>query len=143
MLLDVHSEEFSHEIYEKLLKAQSRSYSPYSHYPVGACVYLKDGNFVLGANIENASFGLCNCAERSALFSAYSQGYKKEDILALGIIANCPKGKYASPCGACRQVISELMNSTCPIYLFDQDGNFIISDIEKLLPGMFQQEDLI
>lgn len=143
MLLDVKSEEFSREIYKNLLTAQSRSYSPYSNYPVGACVYLKNDSFILGTNIENASFGLCNCAERSALFSCYSLGFKKEDILALGIIANCPKGKYASPCGACRQVISELMDSKCPIFLFDQDGNYIVSDIEKLLPGMFQQEDLI
>lgn len=142
-MFDIKSEEFSKVFYEKLTIAKSRSYSPYSHYPVGACLYLKDGSFILGTNIENASFGLCNCAERSALFSCYSQGYKKEDILCLGIIANCPKGKYASPCGACRQVISELMDNKASIFLYDQDGNYIVTDIDNLLPGMFSEGDLI
>jgi cytidine deaminase len=66
--------------FEQALIARSRAYTPYSNFKVGAAILLKDGSYIHGANIENASFGLSNCAERSALFSLYSQGYKKEDI---------------------------------------------------------------
>ena len=93
----------------KFLKAKeacNNSYSPYSHFQVGACLVMKDGSYVIGCNVENASYGLANCAERSALFSAYSNGYRKDDILEIVVMS---KNRF-SPCGACRQVITELMN---------------------------------
>ncbi|MDD4000082.1 MAG: cytidine deaminase, partial [Bacilli bacterium] len=95
------------KLFEKVLEAYQRAYTPYSHFNVGAVLLMNDGNMITGSNIENASYGLSNCAERSALFSAYSQGYKKEDIIRMMVIGGT-KGPI-SPCGACRQVMSELI----------------------------------
>ena len=82
-------------------EAMKRSYSPYSSYPVGAALHSTDGRIFLGCNIENASFGLTNCAERTAVFKAVSEGAVSFDVLA--IAANTK----AWPCGACRQVLNE------------------------------------
>ena len=68
---------------KKAIEAWNNSYSPYSKFAVGACLVLTNGEYILGANIENASYGLTNCAERSALFQAYSRGYRKNDIKEL------------------------------------------------------------
>ncbi len=125
----------------KFLKAKeacNNSYSPYSHFQVGACLVMKDGNFVIGCNVENASYGLTNCAERSALFSAYSNGYKKEDILEIVIMS---KNRF-SPCGACRQVITELMNQDAICTISDMDGNYYQMKVSELLPNSFNEEDL-
>ena len=75
------------ELIELAFKAMENAYVPYSHYRVGACVLCNDGRTVYGANIENASYGLANCAERSAIFSAYSNGVRKKDIEALAIVS--------------------------------------------------------
>ena len=125
----------------KFLKAKeacNNSYSPYSHFQVGACLVMKDGNFVIGCNVENASYGLTNCAERSALFSAYSNGYKKEDILEIVIMS---KNRF-SPCGACRQVSTELMNQDAICTISDMDGNYYQMKVSELLPNSFNEEDL-
>ena len=125
----------------KFLKAKeacNNSYSPYSHFQVGACLVMKDGNFIIGCNVENASYGLTNCAERSALFSAYSNGYKKEDILEIVIMS---KNRF-SPCGACRQVITELMNQDAICTISDMDGNYYQMKVSELLPNSFNEEDL-
>lgn len=127
--------------YELALKARENAYAPYSNYLVGACLVLKDGNYIIGSNVENASYGLCNCAERSALFSAISQGYKKDDILEIVIatINEIP----GSPCGACRQVISELMNSDALVTLINPKlTNTISFKVKDLLPYVFTGEEL-
>ena len=127
--------------YELALKARENAYAPYSNYFVGACLVLKDGNHIIGSNVENASYGLCNCAERSALFSALSQGYKKDDILEIVIatINEIP----GSPCGACRQVISELMNSDALVTLINPKlTNTISLKVKDLLPYVFTGEEL-
>ena len=103
------------KLYQKAIEAYLNSYSPYSHFGVGAALLMKDGMIISGTNIENASYGLSNCAERTALFSAYTLGYKKEDIVKMLIVANTPGP--VSPCGACRQVISELVGPEVPIVL--------------------------
>ncbi len=103
--------------------ARENAYAPYSNYRVGAALELNSGEFVHGANIENASFGLSNCAERSAIYSAYSQGYKKNDFKSLTIIAN--HKKPVSPCGACRQVMYELLPEGCEIILANTKGDQI------------------
>ena len=96
-----------HDILDKAFEAMENAYSPYSNYKVGACVLTKDNKYFIGANIENASYGLTNCAERNAIFQAYSNGYRKNDIEAIAIVSN---GKtLATPCGACRQVLVELL----------------------------------
>ena len=99
------------KLYSEALKAYNNAYTPYSHFNVGAAILLDDGNIVAGANVENASYGLTNCAERTTLFYLYSLGYKKENIKAMLIIANSTRP--ISPCGACRQVMMELMPKDC------------------------------
>lgn len=120
-------------------KARENAYAPYSKFKVGACVALKDGNYIMGCNIENAAYGSTMCAERNAVFAAYCQGYRKDDILALAIVADCTP--IASPCGACRQVLSELVNFDMPIYLANKE---IVEKytIAKLMPMVFIGESL-
>lgn len=118
--------------------AYSRAYAPYSNYRVGAAILLKDGTYVLGANIENASIGLSNCAERSALFSLYSQGYQKEDIVSMTVIAD--DERPVSPCGACRQVMHELLPKKTPITLANLKGETKETDPDELLPYAFGLE---
>ena len=120
---------------EQALIARSRAYTPYSNFKVGAAILLKDGSYVLGANVENASFGLSNCAERSALFSLYSQGYKKEDIVSMTVVAN--DHGPVSPCGACRQVMHELMPKNAKVILANTEGELKEMTTDELLPYAF------
>ncbi|WP_279119322.1 cytidine deaminase [Fusobacterium varium] len=127
------------EILDKAFSAMNNAYAPYSNYYVGACVKTKDGKYFIGANVENASYGLTNCAERNAIFQTYSQGYRKEDIEAIAIVS---KGKtLATPCGACRQVLVELLNGNTPILLSNGEEE-MITNIEELLPMSFTSDDL-
>ena len=103
------------ELIEEAFKAMENSYAPYSNFHVGAAVLTKDGKVFWGANIENASFGATNCGERSAIFAAYSNGYRKDTIEALAIVSD--GDRIAAPCGICRQVLSELITGDTPIYL--------------------------
>jgi cytidine deaminase len=122
------------------VEALKNSYSPYSNYKVGAAILLKNGKIVKGTNIENASYGLTNCAERSALFTTYSLGYRKEDILGIAIasLSNEP----ASPCGACRQVINELMDQDAFV-VYGNDLDIVYEmKVKDLLPGAFSKENL-
>lgn len=120
-------------------KAYDKSYSPYSNFAVGAALKLKDGTYIHGANIENGSYGLSNCAERSALFSAYSMGYTKDDLLELTVIAN--SNNPISPCGACRQVMSELLNKDTKVTLTNLAGIEKVVTVEELLPYAFDLEN--
>lgn len=125
---------------QKAKEARELSYSPYSRFKVGAAVLTKDGKVFLGANIENSSYPLCMCAERNALYGAYMGGYKKDDIAALALIADTDEP--CSPCGACRQVISELMPNKAPIYMANLKGTVKETNAEELLPFAFSAEDL-
>ena len=126
---------------DKAIEASKNAYSKYSKFNVGAALLMNDGNIIIGANIENASFGLTNCAERSALYSAYSQGYIKEDIVKIAVVAHTEKA--ISPCGACRQVMSELLNVKCPIILSNIDKTDVkLTNIKELLPYMFSEKEL-
>lgn len=120
---------------DEALLARSRAYTPYSNFKVGAAILLKNGTYIHGANIENASFGLTNCAERSALYSLYSQGYQKEDIVSITIIAN--DHGPVSPCGACRQVMHELMPKNAKIILANTRGETMETTPDGLLPYAF------
>lgn len=128
------------KLFDSALKARELSYSPYSHYAVGAAVLLKDGNIVLGANIENAAYGVCMCGERNAIYGTYCRGYKKDDIVALCIATQSKTP--ASPCGACRQVIYELLNHDIPVYLVNTNRDVILTNPKELLPLGFSDEDL-
>lgn len=124
---------------EKAFEAMKNAYAPYSNYHVGACIYTKDGNFIPGANIENAAYGSTMCAERSAIFGAYSNGYRKDDIVALAIVSDGNTLAYS--CGACRQVLAELLNPDTPIYLSNGKLEATTSPAE-MLPYSFTIEDL-
>lgn len=127
------------EILKHAFKAMDNAYAPYSNYHVGACVACNDGSYFYGANIENASYGATNCGERSAVFAAYSNGYRKNDIEALAIVTD--GGRVGAPCGVCRQVLSELLNQDTPIIL-SNGKEVIVKTIAELLPMQFNAEDL-
>lgn len=128
------------KLQEAAIKAMENAYVPYSHFKVGAALLLKDGSIVMGCNVENASYGLCNCAERTALFKAYSDGVQKDDIVAMSI-AGATDGPI-SPCGACRQVMSELLNPETPVYLTNVKGDLKEVTVKDLLPYSFSGSDL-
>lgn len=116
------------------------AYVPYSHFRVSAVLKLKNGETIEGVNVENASYGLSNCAERSALFSAYSRGVRKEDIDSLLVYTD--KDYFVSPCGACRQVIRELMEDDADVILANSKGELKTIKNKDLLPHGFTKEDL-
>ena len=123
------------ELYECALKASKNSYSPYSKFPVGAAVLLPDGKIISGANIENRSYGLSNCAERSAIFTAASAGYRK--LLAIAIAT--PASDYpVGPCGACRQVISEFAEKDALVVF----GNTWENRVETTVEGVYPYDSL-
>ena len=125
---------------EKAKEARKLSYSPYSNFAVGAALLCKDGKVFVGANVENSSYPLCMCAERNALYNAMMNGYKKEDFQALAIVADTPSP--CSPCGACRQVISELFPRDGEILLTNLKGDSYKTNIDELLPLAFSGDDL-
>ena len=127
--------------YELAINAREKAYAPYSKFKVGACLVLKNGKFIIGSNVENSSYGLCNCAERTALFTAYANGYRKEDIKELVICTI--NDNPASPCGACRQVISELMLPNAVVTLINPSlKNTKSYTVSELLPYAFSGDDL-
>ena len=122
-------------------KASENTYSPYSMFPVGAALITKDNKIYKGCNVENASFGLTNCAERTCMFTAYADGVRKQDIVALAIYS--PKEHMVSPCGACRQVMVELLPLDCDIYLgYGNNSNVVKTTVKELMPLLFSSEDL-
>lgn len=127
------------ELYNLAIAAKENSYSPYSKFRVGAAIKLNDGNYIQGSNIENASFGATNCAERSALFAAYSQGYKKDDIIGLAVTSDMDDP--VSPCCICRQVMLELINNDCPVYMIGTD-KVIETTVDELVPYQFTETEL-
>lgn len=119
------------ELLEKAKKASENSYSPYSKFPVGACVLMESGNTYIGTNVENASFGATICAERSAIVNAIVNGERK--IKAIAIYGQ--KMKKCAPCGPCRQVINEFRSQNgVDIILESEDGTCELHTIDELLP---------
>ncbi|NLK63220.1 MAG: cytidine deaminase [Fusobacteria bacterium] len=110
------------------------SYSKYSNFKVGASVLGDNGKVYVGTNIENSSYGLTICAERVAIFSAVSDGVKLINKLVL----TSEEDNYITPCGACRQVLSEFSNKYTEIILVNKKGEFIIKTVEELLPLAFK-----
>ena len=119
------------------IKARENAYSSYSHFAVGAALLCEDGTLYEGCNIENASYGLTNCAERTAIFKAVSEGHIK--FKALAVVADT-EGPCA-PCGACRQVMAEFKIPL--IIMGNLMGNIKIVTIEELLPFSFSECDVI
>ena len=117
-------------------QSRERAHAPYSHFHVGAAVLTRDGRRFGGCNVENAAYGLCNCAERTALFSAIAAGCQPGDFVALAVIADMPQP--ASPCGACRQVMAELCDETMPVLLSNLAGGTRETTVAELLPDAFK-----
>ena len=128
------------ELRDKAKQARTLSYSPYSHFAVGAALECADGSVFCGANIENASFPLGMCAERNAIYHALMRGKKKEDFVSLAIVADTDEP--CSPCGACRQVLWELFPLDAPIYLGNLKNEIKHVTAKELLPFAFNGEDL-
>ena len=127
-------------VLNEAFEAMENAYAPYSNYHVGACVLTKDGKTFKGANIENAAYPSGVCGERSAIFAAYSNGYRKDDIEAIAIVSDGPR--IGAPCGMCRQVLSELLNQDTPILLSNRK-DYLETNIKELLPMQFNGDDLI
>jgi cytidine deaminase len=120
---------------EAALAVRAYAYAPYSHYAVGAALLMADGRIFTGVNVENASYGLTNCAERTAVFKAVSEGARQ--IMAVAVATE----NAGSPCGACRQVLAEFAGDV-PVWLVDATGNGRQTTLYALLPDHFGPEHL-
>lgn len=125
------------QLIQAAIEARQNAYVPYSNFQVGAAL-LADGKVYGGANIENASFGLTNCAERTAIFKAASEGIRKIDAIAIVADTDGP----VSPCGACRQVIAEFSDENTRVYLTNLKGDVTEWSVSEILPGYFQAKDM-
>ncbi len=123
---------------EEAWKGREQSYSPYSHFPVGAAVLGEDGTIYRGCNIENASYGASNCAERTAIFQAAAQGCRKIRALAVVGAADGPTW----PCGICRQVMREFGSADMEILIGTGKTTYLLYTLEELLPHAFGPEAL-
>ena len=128
------------ELIAEARAARETAYTPYSRFKVGAALECKDGRVFRGCNVENASYGLCNCAERTAFFSAIAHGYVPGDFAALAVIGDTD-GPIA-PCGACRQVILELGGNDLPVVLANLKGDVLATTAAAQLPNAFGGRDL-
>ena len=115
---------------------RENAYAPYSKFKVGAAVLTKSGKIYTGCNVENASYGLCNCAERTAIFKAVSEGEK--DLVTIAVIADTPSP--VAPCGACRQVMIEF--GIQKVIMCNLHGAQSIIALEELLPYSFEKKHL-
>jgi cytidine deaminase len=126
------------ELIEESKHAMEKAYVPYSKFKVGAALLTADGKVYHGCNIENAAYSMTNCAERTAIFKAYSEGERNFTMLAVVADTNRP----VPPCGACRQVIAELCPKDMKVVLSNLKGDIKEITLEELLPGAFTPEDL-
>lgn len=126
------------QLIEEAKVAREKAYVPYSKFKVGAALLTVDGKIYHGCNIENAAYSMCNCAERTAIFKAYSEGDTQYSLLA--VVADTKRP--VPPCGACRQVISELCSKDMKVVLSNLKGDIQEITVGDLLPGAFSPEDL-
>ncbi|KDA50885.1 MULTISPECIES: cytidine deaminase [Leuconostoc] len=113
--------------------ALNDTYTPYSHFPVGSALLAENGEVFKGVNIENVSFGLTNCAERTAIFTAVAAGHRHFH----GLVISGKTDEPIAPCGACRQVMVEFFEPDMPIWLINDQGQEIETNIAELMPGAF------
>ncbi|TDX52375.1 cytidine deaminase [Orenia marismortui] len=130
-------EELIQKLVKEAKKARENAYVPYSEFRVGAAVLTKDGKVHTGCNVENSSYGLSNCAERTAIFKAISEG--EIDFEAIAIVADTDRA--CPPCGACRQVIVEF-GKDIDVIMSNLTGDIIIKKADDLLWGSFSNQDL-
>lgn len=125
------------ELIEAAKKAREFAYAPYSKFKVGAAVLTEDGKIFGGCNVENASYGATNCAERTAIFKAVSEGYRKFKAIAIVLDEN----DFGAPCGICRQVIFEF-GKDIDVVMANLKGEYEVQKISELLPKAFGPENL-
>ena len=128
---------FKEEWIKEVQEAQSRAYTPYSRFNVGALLITEDDQYIYGANIENAAYPATICAERSALVSAYSNNIT--EFKAIVIVTDAVEP--ASPCGVCRQVMKELCHDEMPVYMTNKSGDVVRRTVDELLPLGFSGKD--
>ena len=121
------------ELIDLAVKTSENAYVPYSHFPIGAVLVTDEGKIYTGVNIENASFGLTNCGERTAIFKAVSEGER----LFKELIIYGQTEKPVSPCGACRQVMAEFFEPDLPVTLVAKDKSTVVMTVKELLPYSF------
>ena len=121
------------ELIDLAVKTSENAYVPYSHFPIGAVLVTDDGKLYTGVNVENASFGLTNCGERTAIFKAVSEGERSfKELIIYG-----QTEKPVSPCGACRQVMAEFFEPDLPVTLVAKDKSTVVMTVKELLPYSF------
>ena len=121
------------ELIDLAVKTSENAYVPYSHFPIGAVLVTDEGKIYTGVNIENASFGLTNCGERTAIFKAVSEGERSfKELIIYG-----QTEKPVSPCGACRQVMAEFFEPDLPLTLVAKDKSTVVMTVKELLPYSF------
>ena len=121
------------ELIDLAVKTSENAYVPYSHFPIGAVLVTDDGKLYTGVNVENASFGLTNCGERTAIFKAVSEGERSfKELIIYG-----QTEKPVSPCGACRQVMAEFFEPDLPVTLVAKDKSTVVMTVGELLPYSF------
>ncbi len=119
-------------------KVKLKAYAPYSKFRVGAALLTEDGDIYTGVNVENSSFGLTNCAERTAVFKAVSEGETKFKTIVITSDAE----DFISPCGACRQVLMEICGKDLEVVMTNRDHEIRILKLEELLPLSFNKDAL-
>lgn len=126
------------ELVKQAFKAMEKAYAPYSNFKVGAALLTQEGELYSGCNIENASYGATNCAERTAIFKAVSEGAGK--IHKIAIVSS--SGEYTPPCGICRQVMMEFFEKDGYIILSDRNFHLKKISIADIFPYPFDENDL-
>ena len=128
------------ELINEAIKGAEKSYAPFSKFNVGAAILTKDGKIFRGCNIENSAYGPSNCAERTAIFKAVSEGYKEFEAIAIVGGYNHNFNNFCAPCGVCRQVMMEFCDKDFKIYLGNSNLEYKEYTLEELLPEGFKLE---
>lgn len=125
---------------KKALEARENAYCPYSNFKVGAAALFEDGKIYTGCNVENASYGATNCAERTAIFSGIAEGNRV--LKAIAIVGDITT--YTYPCGVCRQVIGEFIEKNdSKIMLVKNENDYLVKTFEEIMPGAFTKSELL
>lgn len=123
----------------RAIEAREKAYVPYSNFKVGAALITENDEIYTGCNVENSSYGATNCAERTAIFKAVSEGHT--GIKALAVIGD--PTEYTFPCGICRQVISEFATKEFKMIIVKNENEYMIKTLEEILPNAFTKDALL
>lgn len=125
---------------EELLELHKNSYAPFTHFPVSSIIVMKDGTKFKGVNVEDASTRAGICAERAAIVSAISAGYKKGDFKEAHVMVS--SGKIGTPCFVCRQLLLEFFDLEDNVYCYQTDGKYKVYKLKELCPHPFGEDDV-